>query len=232
LVLVGFSPRPCVHTHHVYSRTHRRGACGRHNASLPDGARRDVRDRAVERLFLYARSSTSRQLREVGSPHGRRARSRARRLSRRRYRGVTYSRLRRRSLFSQRAGSAPRVRMDVRCTRGAQGTASRPRQQASNVVRLPASAMCTHHVYTRTHRRSARGRHIASLRDGETRRTRLSRRAPLLVCAEFDVATAARGQVHAWEKRALAHSSSVASSFPRRDIQSSSSSVALQSAPR
>jgi len=37
-------------------------------------ARRDVRVRADERLFLYARSSASRQLREAGSTHGRRAR--------------------------------------------------------------------------------------------------------------------------------------------------------------
>ena len=81
-MLVGFSPRPCVHTHHVYTRTHRRSACGRHNASLRDGARCDARVRAAERLFLYARSSASRQLREAGSTHGRRARSRARRLSR------------------------------------------------------------------------------------------------------------------------------------------------------
>jgi len=150
--LVGFSPRPCVRTHHVYSRTHRCSACGRHNASLPDGARRDVRDRAAKRFFLNAPSSTSRQLLEVGSTHGRRARSRAHRSSRRRSRGATYSRLRRRSLFSPRPGSAPRVRVDVRCTRGAQGTASRPRQPASDAVRLPASAMCTHHVYSRTHR--------------------------------------------------------------------------------
>ena len=152
--LVGFSSRPCVRTHHVYSRTHRRGACGRHNASLPDGARRDVRDRAAKRLFLNAWSSASRQLREVRSTHGRRARSRTRRLSRRRSRGATYSRLRRRSLFTQRAGSAPRVRMDVRCTRDAQGTASRPRQQASDVVRLPASAMSRFHDDGTTRKRS------------------------------------------------------------------------------
>ena len=148
---VGWFQSSAMCTHHVYSRTHRRGACGRHNASLRDWARRAVRDRADERLFLYARSSTSRQLREVRSTHGRRARSRTRRLSRRHSRGVTYSRLRRRSLFSPRAGSAgsaPRVRMDVRRTRGAQGTASR--QQASHAVRLLSSAMCTHHVYTRT----------------------------------------------------------------------------------
>ena len=116
-------------------------------------ARCDARDRADERLFLYARSSTSRQLREVRSTHGRRARSRTRRLSRRRSRGATYSRLRRRSLFTQRAGSAgsaPRLRMDVRRARGAQGTASRPRQTASYAVRLLSSAMCTHHVSLRT----------------------------------------------------------------------------------
>jgi len=155
--LVGFSPRPCVRTHHVYSRTHSRGACGRHNASLRDGARRDVRVRAAERLFLCARSSTSRQLREAGSTHGRRARSLVRHPSRRRSRGVTCSRLHRRSLFTQRAGSAgsaPRVRMDVRCTRGAQGTASRPRQQASDVVRLPASAMSRFHDDGTTRKRS------------------------------------------------------------------------------
>ena len=146
--LVDFSSRPCVRT--MCTLEHTEEARGRHNASLRDGARRDVRDRAVERLFLYARSSASRQLREVRSTHGRRARLLVRHPSRRRSRGATYSRLRRRSLFTQRAGStgsAPRVRMDVRCTRGAQGTASRPRQQASDVVRLPASAMCTHHVY-------------------------------------------------------------------------------------
>jgi len=103
-------------THHVYSRTHSRGACGRHNASLRDGARRDVRVRAAERLFLCARSSTSRQLREAGSTHGRRARSLVSHPSRRRSRGVTCSRLHRRSLFTQRAGSAgsaPHVRMDA-----------------------------------------------------------------------------------------------------------------------
>jgi len=120
-------------------------------------ARRDVRVRAAKRLFLCARSSTSRQLREAGSTHGRRARSRARRPSLRRSRGVTCSRLHRRSLFTQRAGSAgsaPRVRMDVRCTRGAQGTASRPRQQASDVVRLPASAMSRLHDDGTTRKRS------------------------------------------------------------------------------
>jgi len=145
----GCCPRTCVRTMCHFVRAAPRT---RHNASLQDGARRDARDRADERLFLRARSSTSRQLREVRSTHGRRARSRARHPSRRRSRGATYSRLRRRSLFTQRAGSAgsaPRVRMDVRRTRGAQGTASR--QQASHAARLLSSAMCTHHVYTRTH---------------------------------------------------------------------------------
>ena len=59
-------------------------------------------------------------------------------------------------------------------------------------------------MYSRTHSRGARGRHNASLRDGATRRTRSSRRVTLPVCAEFGVATAARGRVHAWEKSALA----------------------------
>ena len=96
----------------------------------------------------------------------------------------------------------------------------------------PRPCVHTQHVYSRTHRRSACGRHIASLRDGATRRTRSGRQAPLLVCAEFDVATAARGRVHAWEKSALARSSPVASSLPRRDVQSSSSTVALHAARR
>jgi len=149
--LVDFSSRPCVRT--MCTLEHTEEARGRHNASLPDGARCAVRDRAVERLFLYARSSTSRQLRAAGSPHGRRARSLARRPSRRRSRGVSRSRLHRRSLFSPRpgsAGSAPRVRLDVRCTRGAPGSVSRPRQQASYAVRLLSSDMCTHHVSLRT----------------------------------------------------------------------------------
>ena len=147
--LVGFSPRPCVRTHHVYSRTHRRGACGRHNASLRDGAtRRAPLSERAERLFLYARSSASRQLRETGSTHGRRARTRARRLSRRRSRGETDSRLRRRSLFSPRAGSATRLRMDVRRALGSLCSAAR--RPTSYAVRLPSSAMCTHHVSLRT----------------------------------------------------------------------------------
>ena len=90
--LVDFSSRPCVRT--MCTLEHTEEARGRHNASLRDGARCAVRDRAVERLFLYARSSTSRQLREVRSTHGRRARTRARRLSRRRSRGVTYPKVR------------------------------------------------------------------------------------------------------------------------------------------
>jgi hypothetical protein len=124
--LVDFSPRPCVRT--MCTLEHTEEARGRHNASLPDGARRDARDRADERLFLCAPGPASRQLREVRSTHGRRERSRARRPSRRHSRGATYSRLRRRSLFSPRAGSAgsaPRVRMDVRRTRGAPGSAAR-----------------------------------------------------------------------------------------------------------
>jgi hypothetical protein len=149
----GCQPRPCVRTMCHFIRAAPRT---RHNASLRDGARRVVRDRADERLFLCARSSASRQLREVGSTHGRRARSRARRPSRRHSRGVTHRRLRRRSLFSPRPGSAPRVRMDVRRARGAQGTASRPRQTASYAVRFQSSAMCTHHVSLRTRRRPHR----------------------------------------------------------------------------
>ena len=139
--MVGFSPRPCVRRNHVYSRTHRRSACGRHNASLPDGARCGGRDRADERIFLCAPDPASRQLREAGSPHGRRARSRAHRSSRRRSRGVPHRRLRRRSLFSPRPGSAPRVRTAVRRARGALGSASRPRR-VDGFPRLPASVGC------------------------------------------------------------------------------------------
>ena len=195
-------------------------------------ARCTLRDRAAKRLFLNARSSTSRQLREVRSTHGRSARSRTRRLSRRRSRGATYSRLRRPSLFSPRpgsAGSAPRVRVDVRCSRGASCSASR--QQASNAARLLSSAMCLHHVYTRPRSAAYAPLRVAPGR-GATRRTRSSRRATLLVCAGSGVATAARGRIPAWEKSALARSSIVASAFPRRYAPSSSSSVAPPSARR
>ena len=144
----GCCPRPCVRTMCtlVHTDEARVVALTRRSGT----ARRDAPGDEPTSDSSCVRSSTSRQLREVGSTHGRRARALVRHPSRRRSRGVTRSRLRRRSLFTQRAGSAgsaPRVRMDVRCTRGAQGTASRPRQQASDVVRLPASAMCTHHVY-------------------------------------------------------------------------------------
>ena len=194
-------------------------------------ARRDARDRADERLFLCAQDSASRQLREVRSTHGSRARSRARRLSHRHSRGVTYSRLRRRSLFSPRAGSAgsaPRVRMDVRCTRGAQvrRRGIRRRTPFGCRPRTCVRTMCT------LVRAAPRTRHNASLRHGALRRTRSSERAPILVCAGSGVATAARGRVPAWETRTLARSSPVASSFPRRAAPSSSSAVALQSASR
>jgi hypothetical protein len=147
----GCQPRPCVRTMCtlVHTDEARVVAITRRSGT----ARCAARDRADERLFLCARSSTSRQLREAGSPHGRRGRSRAHRPSRRRSRGASCSRLRRRSLFSPRPGSAPRVRTAVRRARGALGSASRPsrpRQPASHAARLPASAMCTHHVYTRT----------------------------------------------------------------------------------
>jgi hypothetical protein len=139
-------PRPCVRTMCtlVHTTEARVVAISRRSRT----ARCDARVRAAERLFLCARSSASRQLREVGSTHGRRARSRTHRPSRRRSRGVTHRRLRRRSLFSPRAGSAPRVRINVLRSRGALGSAAR--QQASHAARLPAWAMCTHHVYART----------------------------------------------------------------------------------
>ena len=99
------------------------------------------RDRADERLFLCAPGPASRRLREAGSPHTRRARSLVRHPSRRRSRGATYSRLRRRSLFSPRPGSSPRVRIDVRRARVAPRSASRPRR-ADGFPRLPASVGC------------------------------------------------------------------------------------------
>ena len=99
------------------------------------------RDRADERLFLCAPGPASRRLREAGSPHTRRARSLVRHPSRRRSRGATYSRLRRRSLFSPRPGSSPRVRIAVRRARVAPRSASRPRR-ADGFPRLPASVGC------------------------------------------------------------------------------------------
>jgi len=99
------------------------------------------RDRADERLFLCAPGPASRRLREAGSPHTRRARSLVRHPSRRRSRGATYSRLRRRSLFSPRPGSAPRMRTAVRRARVAPRSASRPRRVVG-FPRLPASVGC------------------------------------------------------------------------------------------
>ena len=64
----------------------------------------------------------------------------AHRSSRRRSQGVTHRRLRRRSLFSPRAGSAPRVRIAVLRARGALGSASRARR-VNGFPRLPASGV-------------------------------------------------------------------------------------------
>ena len=147
--------------------------------------------------------------------------------SRRHSRGATYSRLRRRSLFIQpagSAGSAPHVRVDAGygVASAAAGVVSRSVAVLGHVY-APCVLSYTQHRVRAITRRSRTGRD-ATYDSG--------RQASLLVCAEFGVATAARGRVPAWETRTLARSSPVASSFPRRAAPSSSSAVALQSASR
>jgi len=148
--------------------------------------------------------------------------------SRRHSRGATYSRLRRRSLFIQRAGSAgsaPHVRVDAGygVASAAAGVVSRSVAVLGHVY-----APCVHSFAQ--HRIRAITRRSGTARRGG--RARASERAPILVCAGSGVATAARGRVPAWETRTLARSSPVASAFPRRAAPSSSASVALHSAPR